>query len=231
MSQALLMNRLSRWGIDERLALWLFLCMAGYAWVSMVQCGRPAPFIDRAGSYTQFLRLMALAPVLYWVGPRHVLRAWGEGGAAALRWNGLLYVLPFFIGLQFFYLQRIDAINYSLNYHDLTRMGPVAIAVFSAVALLIVVLAWFHLRWARQAGILAPYIGAFVGSIAGIAQVTVLLNETRHLHIHHWFLFCFFVPFARFRNPVSTICQAVCAAIAVEGVAEWSMSTIWELNK
>lgn len=219
-----------RWGLDGRLLLWMLLVAGGFAWVAMVQCGRGHPFEDRSGGYTQFVRMMLLALVLYPVAPMLVLRSWQFEGTRAL-WSNLVgYVLPYFIGLQFFYLQRIDAINFSLNYHDFTRMGPVAVFVFSLLGLLVVALLVLHVRWARQAGILWPYTGAFVGAVLFIVVVTVLVRDTRHLHIHHWFLTCFFVPFARFANPVSRTAQAVCAAIAVEGVAEWSMATIWELN-
>lgn len=221
---------LHRLGIDERLLLWFALLIGGYAWVAIVQCGRPAPFIGRGGDHTHFMRLMVLALPLYLVGPRLVLRSWEEEGAAALRWNLLGYVLPFFVGLQFFYLQRIRAINYSLNYHDISTMGPTAMVVFFSVAILIAAIAAFHLKLARDQAILLPYAVAFVAALLVIAAITFLVHETRYLHIHHWFLFCFFVPFARFRHPVSMVSQALCAGIAVEGVAEWSMSTIWELR-
>lgn len=219
-----------RLGLDERLLLWLALLAGGYAWVAMVQCHRPAPFIGRAGDYTHFIRLMVMALPLYLAGPRLVLRSWSEEGVAALWKNAVLYVLPFFIGLQFFYLQRIDAINYSLNYHDLSTMGATGIVVFSAAAGLIAGLAIFHVMLARQARILVSYAATFIGAILAIVFVSYLVRETRYVHIHHWFLFAFFVPFARFRHPISTVAQAVCAAIMVEGVAEWTMSTIWELR-
>lgn len=219
-----------RWGLDERLVLWLLLNVAGYAWVNAVQCGRGSLFLGRSGDYVQLVRLMAVAPVLYFLGPRWVLRSWRAEGTAALRWNGLGYVLPFCVGLQFFYLQRIDAINYSLNYHDLSRMGWVGMVVFSGAGCLILGLAWWHVRQAYRAGIGGWYVGAFVGAVLGIALVAYLWRDTRHIHIHHWFLFCFFIPFTRFRHPVSLVSQAICAAIYIEGVAEWSMATIWELN-
>lgn len=220
----------SPWGVDERLVFWLVLVVFGYGWVSVIQCGREALFVGRAGDYTHFFRLMGLAPVLYFLGPRWVLRSWRESGAASLAWNGLGYALPFFVGLQFFYLQRVDAINFSLTYGDFVRMGPVALVVFSGAGLLITGLAAWHLREARRQGVLLGYAGAFLGAIAFLALITYALRATHYLHVHHWFFFCFFVPFARFRHSVSMVCQAVCAGIAVEGVAEWSLSTIWELR-
>lgn len=223
-------NRFRRWGFDERLVLWYLLLIGGFAWVAMVQCGRPSPFAGRGGDHTQFIRLMLLGLPLYFVGPRHVLRAWSEEGARSLRWNVPGYVIPFFVGLQFFYLQRIDAINYSVTWEDLSTMGGVARVVFGAVALLILGLAVFHVGLARREGIAKPYVATFLGALLFIAVWTWLVRESRYLHIHHWFLFCFFVPFARFRHPVSVVAQALCAGIAVEGVAEWSMSTIWELR-
>jgi len=218
----------TRWGLDSRLLFWLVLCAAGFAWVAMVQCGRPGPFLDRRGGYEQFTRLMLFAPLLYVLGPRCVLTAFGSPGA--WRDNLLGYALPFFVGLQFFYLQRIDAINFSLTADDFARMGPVAIAVFGGLGLLIVALLGLHAWWAHRAGILLPYVLCGIGSVLFIALVTYLVRDTRHLHIHHWFVGIYFVPFTRFPNPLSRGVQAVCAAIGVEGIAEWSMATLWELN-
>jgi len=47
------------------------------------------------------------------------------------------------------------------------------------------------------------------------------------VHIHHYFLFGIFVPWLRFRHPVCVVCQAICASIAVEGVATWGMDPMW----
>jgi hypothetical protein len=218
----------TRWGLDERLALWMLLCVCGFAWVSLVQCGRAHPFQDRAGGYTQFLYLVCLALFLYPLGPLHVLRAVSIDGARAVGMNLLGYALPFFIGLQFFYLQNIDAINYSLNYRDFARMGPAGILVFSIGGLLLLGLLGMHLRWAKQAGMLPAYLAAIIASVLLLPLVTLLLRDTHYLHIHHWFVGAYFLPYCRFANPVSRTAQAICAGVAVEGVAEWSMAPIWE---
>ena len=60
-----------------------------------------------------------------------------------------------------------------------------------------------------------------------LAVVSLVLQEQYSVYIHHYFLFGFFIPFARFRNPVSMVCQAVCAGGYVEGVSEWGMATLW----
>jgi hypothetical protein len=137
------------------------------------------------------------------------------------------FALPFFVALHWYYLQSIPQINYSLTPNDLRHMHPVGQAVFLGAGLLVLGLVAYHLTLARRGKILTAYLCALVGAVGALAAVTWALRNHYYVHIHHYFLFGFFIPFARFRNPVSTVCQALCAGVYVEGISEWSMGTLW----
>ena len=47
-----------------------------------------------------------------------------------------------------------------------------------------------------------------------------------YYHIHHYFFFGYFIPWTRFKNPVSLACQAFSAGVYVEGVSEWGMAPL-----
>ena len=213
------------WWRDSRFWFWGILVVDGFAYVGGVLCHRAMPFASRHGGYGEIAKLFLSVPFLYVLGPRHNLKSFRD--PSAWLWNGLGYALPFFIALHWFYLQRIRAINYSLTWKDLSRMYPVAQSVFLAGGLIILVLVIFHLVLAQREKILAPYLSALLGAIALLAGITWAMRERYYLHLHHYFLFGFFVPFTRFRQPVSLVCQALCAAIYVEGVSEWSLAALW----
>jgi len=216
--------------LDARLYLWCLLLALGFAYVAGVLCDRANPFHSRLGGYGEIAKLLVSAPFLYVLGPRSRLTQPHQDWYTALKWYGLGYVLPFFIALHFFYLQSISVVNYSLTWSDLSRMHPIGRGVFLGVALLITLLAAYHIRLARQAGIAAPYTLSFVAMIVLIALATWLLRDRYYVHLHHYFVFGVLIPWARFRNPVSVVCQAVCLGIYVEGVAEWGMVSIWALK-
>ncbi len=207
---------------DHRFWFWALLLVAGFAYVAGVLCHRGIPFASRRGGYAEITKLLLAAPFLYFLGPRHNMKlSWG---------HALGYVLLFFLALHWFYLQRISVINYSLTWNDLSHMRPIGQMVFLGGGALILGLVAYHINLAQKAKILASYILALLGSLAVIAGITWVFRDRYYLHIHHYFLFGFFIPFTRFKNPVSLACQALCAGVYVEGVSEWSMATLWYLR-
>ena len=212
---------------DHRFYLWTLLLVAGFAYVGGVLCDRAGPLQSRGGGYWEIAKLLIVTPFLFFVGPRHNLRRFSEGWLGALKWNGLGYVLPFSLGLQYYYLQSISIINYSLTWSDLSRMPVAGKAVFLGLAALIATVAVYHIYLAHKERIAVPYVLSFVGAVLVLASVTWLLHEDYYFHAHHYFFFGFFIPWTRFRNPVSLVCQGVCAGIYVEGVSEWGMATLW----
>lgn len=217
----------ARLGFDHRWWCWTALMLGGFAYVALVVHGRESPFVSRAGNHGEAIRLLLSLPLLYVLAPRRVIRPFWPDWRAAARWNGLAYAAPFFAALHWDYLSMLPYVNHSLTFSDFERMHPVGRAVFGAGGVLILALAAYHGVLARREGILAPYLGAMCAVIGGIALVTWFLHDSHYLHVHHYFLFGIFIPFTRFPTPLSTVCQALCAGVYVEGVASWSMSTIW----
>lgn len=214
-------------GYDARLLFFWLLLLLGYLYVAAILNGRANPFLARHGGHQEFLKLFLLAPFLYFLGPRHSLLPFARARKPWL-WNGLGFALPYFIGLHFYCLQKIDAINYSLTPRDFARMGTAAWILFAAVALLILAVAAFCLHLARKQGYLPRYLAAMLALPAFVAFTTCMLRKDYYLHLHHWAFFGAFVPYLRFQHPLTLALQGLCAGIMTEGIATWSMSTIWE---
>lgn len=213
--------------LDPWFWFWTFLLAAGFAYVSAVLCHRANPFYARYNGYGEFVKLMLSAPLLYFIGVRGNVKPEVVGARSVFLRAGLGYALPFFVALHWFYLQDIPQINYSLTYSDLAHMHPMGKVVFSVGGMLIAALLVYHLVLARREKILLAYSLTFLGAIALLAGITWVLRAGYYPHIHHYFLFGFFIPWTRFRNPVSLVSQALCAGVYVEGISEWSMATLW----
>ncbi len=216
-----------RMACDARFYFWTALLVAGFVYVWAVLCKRPIVWQPYNEEYREMLKLLFSAPLLYYFGPRHALATLREDGYRAFLLNGLAFVLPFFTALHFIYLQNIRGLNYSLTPSDLQRMPLMAVAVFSLCGLIILALALYHLYLARREGVLLPYSSLLIAAILLIGIITWAVREHYYFHFHHYFFFGFFIPFLRFKNPVSLICLGVCAGVYAEGVAEWGMDPIW----
>ena len=177
--------------------------------------------------YGDFIKMLVSAPFLFYFGARHTLEPVAGSWRRATTRNVLCFALPFFVALHWYYLQSIPQINYSLTPQDLKHMHPVGQAVFIGAGLLVLGLAVYHVVLAYREKILVAYVCALVGAVGVLAAVSWALRNHYYVHIHHYFLFGFFIPFARFRDPVSIVCQALCAGVYVEGVSEWGMGTLW----
>ena len=212
---------------DGRFYFWVALMVGGFVYVSGLLCGRAMPLYSNQNGYGDFIKMLVSAPFLFYFGTRHTLEPFGGNWQRAAIRNGLGLALPFFIALHWLYLQSIPQINYSLTPEDLKHMHPVGQAVFLCTGLLILALAAYHAVLAHREKILVAYVCALVGAIGVLVAVSWALRNHYYVHIHHYFMFGFFIPFARFRNPVSLVCQALCAGVYVEGISEWGMGTLW----
>jgi len=212
---------------DGRLLFWVLLLVGGFAYVAGVLCGRDMPLHSRHGGYTEVVKLLISAPILFYLGVQHTLEPFNGDWRTILLRNGVCFAFPFFVALHWYYLQAIPQVNYSLTARDLGRMPPVGWIVFLSAGVVMLGLAVFHFVLAYRAHCLPLYAGALIGIIAELAIFSWVLSGRYSVHIHHYFLFGFFIPFARFKHPVSIVCQALCAGVYVEGISEWGMSTLW----
>lgn len=172
-------------------------------------------------------KLLISAPLLFFLGPRHNLEPADADWRRILLKNGLGCFLFFFGGLQWWWFQRIPNVNYSLKWSDLSHMHPTGRAVFLTGAVVILVLAAYHCRLARREDILVPYLSTMLGGILVLVAISWVVRGHYYYHIHHYFFFGYFIPWTRFKDPVSLACQGFSAGVYVEGVSEWSMAPLW----
>lgn len=222
-------RRFGLW-LDGRFWFWVCLLLGGFAYVAGFLCGRAMPLQSPQGGYADVLKMMASAPFLFYFGTRHTLNPFTEPWRTTVIRNGLGFALPYGIALHWYYLQSIPQINYSLTPADLRHMHPAGQVVFLCAGMLMLALGVFHFVLAYREKYLATYAGVLAGALGLLAAISWALHDHYYVHIHHYFLFGFFIPFARFRHPVSRVCQALCAGVYVEGISEWGMAALWYPN-
>jgi hypothetical protein len=173
-----------------------------------------------------------------------------------LKWNNLkwfgynygFFVLPFVVGLHFSYLQNIDKLNntfFSLTASVIRRWTLEHLPIILSVIMIVLPPTIFHLYLMVVYRRLLLY-GFYLGSVLILCILTYLMinynpvmvwsslwNVNHHhrlryvLHLHHYFLFGILLPLLAYFNPVSTITHALCAGIAVEGIASWGAAPIF----
>jgi hypothetical protein len=205
----------AEFGVVGGSALFCALIVAGFAYVSVVLCGRSDPLLSGNDTRLDLAFVLALAPPLYLLGPRENFRI------------GPAYVLPFFAALHFEYLGRALGVAFSLKSADLSSLSPRAALALAAAALGIGALLAWHFVLARRAKILGRYAAAFAAVPLAVAAITWRLRETHYLHVHHYCLGTYLFPFFRFDRTLSRAAHAVFLGIAVEGVSRWGMDPVW----
>ena len=212
---------------DAKFWVWTLMLVGGFAYVAGCLCGRHNPLSSSEGDYGELARMLIFAPLLFFLGPRHNLESAAAGWRRILLRNGAGYFLFFFAGLHWGVLGHIPHVNYSLKWSDLSNMHPIGRAVYLTGALVILGLGYYHCRLARKQGILVPYLSTLLGGILLLTAISWVVRDRYYYHIHHYFFFGCFVPWTRFKNPVSFACQAFSAGVYVEGVSEWGMAPLW----
>jgi hypothetical protein len=212
---------------DSRFWAWTFLLVGGFAYVAGCLCGRHNPLASREGGYSDLAKLLISVPLLFFLGPRHNLESADAGWRPILLRNGLGYFLFFFAGLQWWWFQQIPNVNYSLKWSDLSNMHPIGRAVYLTGAVVLLGIAAYHCRLARKQGILVPYMSTFLGGILLLVAISWVVRGHYYYHIHHYFFFGYFIPWTRFKNPLSLACQGFSAGVYVEGLSEWGMAPLW----
>jgi hypothetical protein len=213
--------------LDSRFALWLVLLVLGFAYVSVVLCGRTNPFVSRYDRTTDLAIVLLLAPGFYLAGPRRNFPRL-DANARRVVWQfGLGYLVPFAVALHFDYLGKVLGVQFSLTASDLHGLDLAGKLAFLGGALLVTGLLGYHFVLARKEGILLPYGAAFVAIPLGVAIVTYLLRETHYLHVHHYLYGAYLVPFFRFDRALSRGAQATFLGICIEGASRWGLDPIW----
>jgi hypothetical protein len=212
---------------DARFWAWTLILVGGFAYVAGCLCARHNPLTSREGGYSDLAKLLISAPLLFFLGPRHNLESADAGWRPILLRNGLGYFLFFFAGLQWWWFQQIPHVNYSLKWSDLSNMHPTGRAVYLTGAVVLLGIAAYHCWLARKQDILVPYISTFLGGVLLLVAISWLVRGHYYYHIHHYFFFGYFIPWTRFKNPLSLACQGFSAGVYVEGLSEWGMAPLW----
>lgn len=202
----------------------------GFAYVSKVTERRPW-FLSRFGNYSEFIKVVAIAPVIWLVGPLHTIRPPGQRlDFDVMRdyavYNGLYYILPFFLGLNWTHLQRwkpLRGVSASpAGVRQLLGNQRASMVVAAAIPGVLGSIA-FHanlIYYSEYSWIYAGYAAVLVGTIA---LVTWLVRKSRSIHLHHFFTCCVTIPFTSFNNPLSAVCQSLLAGVYIEGAARFGM--------
>ena len=214
---------------DSRFLFWISILLGGFCYVSVVFCGRANPLLSRSGSYIEIIKLLAVSPLLYLLGAEKTVEPLKKDDRSILLWN-VSYLVLFFIGLHWYYLQYIKQINFSVTAADFHQMPALSIAIFALCSIPIGAVVTYHIYLSYKEKILLPYLGAFFGSVFMIIVVSLVVKDNYYFHIHHYFIAALLIPFARFKTPISMASQALLAGTYVEGTSEWVMASLWVLR-
>jgi len=210
----------------SKLSLWLALNLVGFAYVSGVT-ERRCPLLSRYGNFSEVVKLLALAPFLYVVGPAATLASRQHYSAAdAFVFNYGFYTCPYLLGLNWTHFQRLPFLRgVSLSPSGLGDMAKSwkAIAIALCLGIFIVGAVVYHVLLIVRSSAGLLYAGFATFLVLSIAGVTRWLHATHELHLHHFFTCCVMIPFTTFHTPASAVCQGLLAGVYIEGVARFGM--------
>ncbi len=206
---------------------WWVLLISGYCYVAGFLCQRSNPFQSGNPGVADFVIIALCGPLLYLLGPIHNWNPVKRSAWSILKWNGVCYLLPFFLVLHWNYLGHAIGAQFSLKPGDLSSLDARSLGALVAAVLIIVALLACHLFWAHRAGILYPYLAVLCGVPCIVWIITFFLSDSHYIHVHHYCLGALLFPFFRFRNVLSLVAQAAFLGLAVEGISRWGMDPMW----
>jgi len=149
----------------------------------------------------------------------------------AFFYNYFGFLLSYFIGLQFTYLDSImflrrvgDKIGTpslwkTYKVTEVLCLFPILGSVLSVVAL--------HIFFIISYPLWKEYIVCYGVFLGGLVLITLILRKTHYLHMHHYFIFGTLIPLAAFSHPVSVVALGLVAGIYTEGAARWGYDPLW----
>lgn len=230
----------------------LWMVTLGVFYVNAVTERRPTIVTDRWGTMSNFRKIVGGSAILWWLGPAYTLSEDMCVGTAMQMQDTYLGVLlrgvvlrsliffffPFLLGLHWTYLDN----NPVLGQIECTRAGFSRMSASAWTSLIIA----FFICLAAVAGnvyyisvqpgtpvvfVLLGYAAAFLLVVAA-AMLFVRIQQTHHVHLHHYQIFYLLMPLCTARdNYLASACQGVCMGIAVEGSTRWSWAPLIEHNQ
>ena len=183
------------------LCIWMGCGVGGYVWVRGYTYGNRHgnPFKCKHGTYKQFIKLQVVFLCMYFVGPIWILNSSCVGTHThtyAYNWGGACFdafgfVLPFFIGLHFNYLDRPPLNQLTMTWSEIKQWNTIVWLCFGGCVLIGVCIAAAQMYLLYEADKLQWCIIAIVCAILLIALISYLVRRHRYLHVHHFNLFLF----------------------------------------
>eukprot|EP00127_Corallochytrium_limacisporum_P007308 Clim_evm49s246 gene=Clim_evmTU49s246 len=140
----------------------------------------------------------------------------------------LFYMIPlFFVShLSMFNLFLPD---FSLSPGDIQGVGTI---IYVVVLMLILLFAVIYLcRDLYRMGLIPYYIVGYGAAILVIVIGTLLATTNDfEIHVHHWFLAVFLMPFTAVESRVAMIVQGVLLGMLADGTSRWGMASLWVPN-
>eukprot|EP00658_Telonema_sp_P-2_P044364 TRINITY_DN3222_c0_g1_i5.p1 TRINITY_DN3222_c0_g1~~TRINITY_DN3222_c0_g1_i5.p1 ORF type:complete len:298 (+),score=67.12 TRINITY_DN3222_c0_g1_i5:81-974(+) len=211
--------------VSRKLALWLALNCIGFGYVSRVTERRPW-FLSRFGNFWEIGKVMALAPLIFPLGPMWTIC----GSAITIReyaiFNVMYYVFPFFIGLNWTHFQRWKPLRgISLSPAGIKQLMTSSTACIVVAAALpgVVGAIVYHIWLIHKSTYSWLFLGYVCVLVLGIGVTSFAVRRTHEVHLHHFFTTCVLIPLTSFHTPVSAVCQSLLAGIYIEGSARFGM--------
>eukprot|EP00026_Physarum_polycephalum_P007555 Phypoly_transcript_07618.p1 GENE.Phypoly_transcript_07618~~Phypoly_transcript_07618.p1 ORF type:complete len:443 (+),score=33.17 Phypoly_transcript_07618:147-1475(+) len=214
------------------LVIWCITLILGFIYVANVTESRKNPFANQ-GRYVTFTKFLVALPIVFVFGPARTLFEPEEVNNPTKQFlaNYFGFTIPFFIGLQFTYLDHILFLRYmgdkfgtpslwkTYTFKELSVMIPIVLAISAAV--------FWHVYLVITSKLIVIY-AIFYSIVATFFLLpTYLLRKTHYLHVHHYAIFGSLIPLAAFPNIFSMICLGLLSGIYVEGISRWSMGWFW----
>ncbi|KAL6050858.1 hypothetical protein QOT17_019567 [Balamuthia mandrillaris] len=244
------------WFPWDSFALWMALLVLGYTYVSFFTCGRNNPFHNRSKNYREFFIVILLGLIWFLLAPVFTLcsNKTAETGGSHLTssifskiglkensiglcavYNYFFYVLPFFVGIIFTYVDRnahLRGIRIHLVGCRCKKFNATQYIVILLLSTFWVLLLGFHIWLLTREGLyyVLAYVLAYILLISAlcVSSVYTYLCAGWSFHAHHWFVALMLIPLTRFVNPLSAMTQGLLAGIFVEGIARWNFASTWK---
>lgn len=232
--------------LPSKFSLWFLMNVTGYIYVAGATEGRNNPLSSRCekDGPKEFLKLLLSTPVMYYLGPFWTLLDASENQMTifdnlfgySLHWesefsyylyNWLFYIVPFFIGLHFTYLDHIpflQKIAFSKSFMVKFRPSHWLLLFFGTAFICAILSYQFYLFYIHERWIYPLIsIGIAIFFLVLIRIAKKIGGQPTYIHVHHYQIGGVLMLFTPFQNIVSSISQALAAGVYVEGVARWGM--------
>ena len=140
--------------------------------------------------------------------------------------KNLTFIGVFLISVNFGFLRRVPAVNFSLNPQMLQRGPLVLLLAFGGLGLVITLLG-LHVRRAWRLHQLYGYLAGMLIPVLLLAGITLCRSQTHYLHLHHYCWSLILVFLFRYDAWWSRIPQAVVLGIFVDGAVSEGILTNW----